>query len=99
MPRVILLSLLSFALIGFSFADFETEVQSCASAMSTCYEKAFLKYQISKTKACGMKDGVYTNKPLQTSWPKKKSFSNQFYKYNNIIYYIVDVYPLDLKTS
>ncbi len=93
--RYIILWTLVLLSLGFSFADYFLETESCDTiTMNACKEKVYKKYQISKNKACVRKDWLYSEQPLQVSRPKKKAFSSQFYKYNNILYYTVDVYPL-----
>lgn len=74
MKKVIFwICILTLASVSVSFADFQSELDSCGSSKSpeSCYQKVRTKYVVSKKKACSMKDGEY-NLPLEIKWPGKK---------------------------
>lgn len=88
--------------VGFSFADFQSDVKKCSesnnywlgttpSEINSCREKVRNKYIVKKTTACKMKDGLY-QLPLEAKRPSKNLFNNEFYKFNNIVYYPIRVY-------
>jgi hypothetical protein len=113
--RMIVLSILWLSFIGFSCADFQSELDKCIDIQETqlpwwwgytnkydqCVWKVIKKYTLTKSNACKLKDGLYTNNDymIKVSWPNRTAESREFYKYNNTIYYVVDTFTNDGQSS
>jgi hypothetical protein len=89
--RSVVLWSLAVLSVGFSFADFQSELNKCEwmnGSVTECKQKAFNKYAITKQNACKYKDGLYQS-PIQAKRPDRKVMTSHFYKYNNTLYYPV----------
>ena len=80
-------------MVWFAFGDFQSDYYDCHVAemdRKKCLDSVFKKYTVSKARACSLKDNLY-NYPVQASRPNKKVTVQQFYKYNNKLYYPIVV--------